>query len=377
MSRIEIHRPAVLQFADKGASGGGQRLTRKQQKVQARAQRRASQAQADQWAQQRRTLLKIGIPTVVLVAGGGAVAATGVGRNILQLLGSSEPEREQEFSGEAEDTRKKIQALQQEVSEGKKTFKEQIPHITDLSVAYFVSEMQKMFPERKDQYNRVTIKNKIRFFDNKGYIDDKKGCGQNNSGVDPMSSPPHKEYMRVNQDYYLERKGLEIVQIMVHDFLHEFHHLVSPLKERAIGTRVLGVSEPITHEKGLTAFVLKPGDQCGGTFSRGSIEEPVVEDSALRLSEKIGFIPIRIEDKAYADSVAIYRARFINPSSDQGGFGGDHRELLGYQQSTDPDLFFSAIGRRNYPAVVDKQELIRLGTALVIRTMPVVEYSLK
>lgn len=344
---------------------GGRHLTRKERRQQAREARKHTEVTQIQRVGRRRAFKWIG-GAVLAAAGLAAASQTPQGRSVIEAITqSSQPKGE--FSGGVEETKQTIQQLQKEINEGKRTFEGELKRIVDLTASYYSSEMQQMFPARREQYNRQAIKGKVMLLTQDEYLKSAAECKEIKSDTaerNPLVTISLKGIIHVNKDYYARRKN---VGLMVHDLIHEFHHLTAVLKEKPRGTRVLGIPEEITHEKGLGALSrVKPDSDNCVNVNRASMEEPVVEDSTLRMSEKID-IKLAPDEMAYARSVSAYRSVLVNPPVAAGGFGGDHRELLNYQQITEPDLFFGSIGKRRFPQVASRDEQIRLGTFFAIQ----------
>lgn len=249
-----------------------------------------------------------------------------------------------EFSGEADETRSYLLKWDNEIQKDSNKLKEHLPQIASLAISYFSRQMIEMFPQRQADYDKKRFENAFIFLNTEDFLNKQK--------ISRCNEPPDMRILGfadvaddkvvyVNRNLIFDSNPVSQYFLTM---LHELQHLAPPKKSYSPEINFAGIPEPISYERGLIAFArdnslsIINGRECVVRY-RHQIEEAVAEHSALELLSRVGF-NIRWSS-AYDQFVKDYEQKVIIPL-----YGGDHKELLDYQQQTKPNDFFRSIGRK-------------------------------
>lgn len=233
------------------------------------------------------------------------------------------------FSGEVEQTKTYLAKLRKEV---KGAFgilpKEYFPQIADLAIAFFSRQMG---------YDRRRFEGKITLLDSGSYFEKIKEfmeCGNEATVIDdPKNIPMFTEFSGDKIYVNAQFKNYNQVHETFGTFLHELHHAAPPPRwdeEKKAYTKGL-----IVLKKG--SSLATSGKECLLGYEGGEEEEMVVQDSTKRLLALVAFSSYQAPS-VYMEA---YRRNVLDSL-----YGGDHRELLAYQQQSRPADFHRSIGAK-------------------------------
>lgn len=278
------------------------------------------------------------------------------------------PDNSEEPSGEINEVKYYLRQWEDEVGSDKSKLEKKLPQIARLAAAYFSVQMMEMFPERKADYDKENFKDKVIFMD-KNSFEEKKRTGS--CGVEDPSDTDIWAFVDTaedNQKIYFNKDfnfGLRPVPKCFEVILHELTHLSAHKRvyvQPIVSTRV---PASISYEQGLTAYVKKdelstPTEKCF-TLYRSQAEETVVDHNARKLFSLLG---LTFHGGKYEDWVNNYNEQVINRL-----YGGNYKELLGYQQLTQPTEFFRSIGRKLIGGTLNAKVEEEVGSDYMIRLL--------
>lgn len=319
--------------------------TRKERREQAREERR--QDAHDLQIRQGRIRALKWVGGAGLTAVGLAVASqTTPGRTLVDsavnLL-----QKDEEYSGEVDQTKALLDKWHLEVGQDGKRLKEYAPRISDLAVAYFSKQMTEMFPDRKEKYDLQVLRNATFIVDEKGFLEAhvKDSCGlierSPNDAVGFAGLATKSIYINLERLPRIAKSG-EHIRTLFLSVIHELLHVSSDFKQYADPVQTVGFLAPVDIQVGLGVGWLNKllSEQKKQNCLREGfwiLEEVVVEDATNELSTRVGVKNVSPETDVYA---RIYSQKIKSL------FHGDFKELLRYQQESDVEGYFRAVGNK-------------------------------
>lgn len=257
------------------------------------------------------------------------------------------PQRTNEFDGSVEQTQRYLQEWNARVGRDFNKLKEHLPQMINLSTAYFSKQMSEMFPDRARDYEKSKFASKINI------VDEQTLEKEDSIGACAPSTPNNPNFVAFGDAFrdliFFSPQRLEKISqasktegdLIKNTFvvlIHELAHFSAKKIEHNPAIRVFGIPEPVSYQKGLSAFSRRnnQGKECY-VARWNELEETVVEDAITRLAEKVG---VQNKISVYGRWVNSYRTRTL-PLVE-----GDFRLLFGYQQTSDRDSLLRTIGKK-------------------------------
>lgn len=290
-----------------------------------------------------------------------ALSAYGVPK-IIDLLSPDKPE---EFSGDIDEVRFYLGQWENEVGTDRGKLEKKLPQIVQLSTAYFSAQMTEMFPERKADYDKKIFKDKVVIMDKNSFVEKHKSsaCG----ATDPsdgdiwgfVDTAENNEKIYINKDFNF---GTRPVPGYFKVMLHELTHIASRKKVYSQPISSYNVPVKVSYEQGLAAFAREerldtPSSKCFTRY-RYQADEAVVDHNARELFSSLG---LTFQGSPYDNLVKNYKEQVIDKL-----YEGNYKELLGYQQLTQPTEFFRSIGRKLIGGPLDAKVEEEIGSNYMI-----------
>lgn len=262
--------------------------------------------------------------------------------NYQSYFGIRKEKKEEEFSGEIEQTRAYLKKWEEETrlaAERAKGFnefpEEYFPKIADLATAFFSRQMG---------YDRKRFEDSIFFLNENEFstIAYDKSCDDIPSPAVGASTPINEEKIYIRKKRISEAKSPLLTTFSY--ILHELHHVSAPLEKYNPPIQVTGLDKPVSYKRGLLAAILRDDEkntsekECLDLYTyRINLDEAVVQDSTDRLLLLLGIAM----SHDYKEWVSLYRDNVLNRF-----YNGDNKELLSYQQKTQSSFFFQSVGEK-------------------------------
>lgn len=287
--------------------------------------------------QQKRRQDEVDLLRRKLILGGLATAAL-VGTGI----GFYEWSKPEEFSGEMEDTKRRLNSFRNEIGSDPQKLRANAQKIVNLASSYLSTQMQQIFPQLKDQYEKNKIKSRYVILDEKGLEEASKSCGRvvtDDSGTfigreDKIYISPEKSWKK-NQNKNLA------VDVFFRLAVHEGIHSLPVKRIFSQEYNIPNIKEHLDFAHGLSAYQIdKSTDQFGNPCDLQvfhMLEEAITEDTTVRLLTKLGG-PILMASN-YINAVNDYKQHLLPLLQN------DYRNGLLFHQTSNPFGFFKEIGK--------------------------------
>lgn len=258
-------------------------------------------------------------------------AITGTGLFIAHQAGIFDPflGKPEVLTGEIDQTKRLLFKWDEELDRNSQLREKYLNQTKDLAIIYFSRQMgydPQGFKDRVDLVSRGDFVNKFAAAQ----------CEEPEKNVAGFFNPlEDKTYVNKNDPGFMQSShNLKRLFIVI---THELFHLAPPKKQYSEPIQALKVPKPVVSQKGLASYSLSERNpQCLATFGT-FLEEAVVQDATSRLTFLLGF---EIPGAEHRRLTRAYRERVLVL------YGGNHRELLAYQQKSDSEGFFRSVGER-------------------------------
>lgn len=292
--------------------------------------------------------------------------------NIVNSLffSSSPMDKEQNFTGEIEQTKDLIHKWNNEIGLNPDKYFRYAPQISNLAAVYYSRQMTRMFPDLAERYNTDLLKNRFRFYSTNMYEKGSK-CPEDNDFVSPASTDADTKIISISPEKLINSARFKNEITLTH-FLVSIHELIHSTTKRRSPTGSIIVKDTELLRRIQIAFIgglklfegdpNKPDDKCGASWW-WEVEETVDEHATTDLVSKVG---IKNKESRYMPWVNAYQSQVINPL-----FSGRYQELFKYQQESDIDNFMSTIGGRIIGENAPIEEKIARATHLVVPLLDV------